>query len=62
MYLMVCLSLHVLAVHLHQTVTRAQPRRLRRGRALHFPYVLSGFPFLSVQMKPVAALSFLHHT
>ena len=60
--LVVCLLLHVSAVHCHHTVPSAQPRRFCRGAGLHFADELSALPFLSMQVKSIPGLPFYHET
>lgn len=60
--LVVCLLLHVSAIHCHHTVPSAQPRRFCRGAGLHFADELSALPFLSMQVKSIPGLPFYHET
>lgn len=55
---MVGFVLHILPVHLHHPVSRSQPRQVSRGAGLHFADELTAFIPLTVQVKPIAALSF----
>lgn len=59
-YLLMGFSLNIFPVHLHHSVPRAQSWLLGWRRMLHFADVLAGFSFLSVQVKPVAILTFGH--
>lgn len=54
---MVAFVLHILPVHLHHPVSWSQPGQIRRGAGLHFADELSAFIPLTVQVKPIAALS-----
>lgn len=56
--LMVCLFLHVNAIHCNHTVPGAQPRRLCWGAGLHFADKLSALPFLAMQVKTIPVLPF----
>lgn len=56
------LHLHILSVHLHHPVSRSQPGPVSRGAGLHFADKLPPFVPLSVQMKPIPALSFAQET
>lgn len=59
---MVCFHLHILPVHLHQSVSWSQPGHLSRGAGLHFADKLSAFVPLTVQVKSISALTFGQET
>ena len=59
---MVVFLLHILPVHLHHPVPRSQPGQVRRGAGLHFADELPAPIPLSVQVKPISALSFGQET
>ncbi len=59
---MVGFNLHILPVHLHHPVSWSEPGQVSRGAGLHFADELSPFVPLTVQVKPIAVLSFVQET
>lgn len=57
-HLIVAFVLHILPVHLHQSVSVAQPGKVSRGVGLHFSDELSASVALPVQVEPIAALPY----
>lgn len=59
---MVGFVFHILPVHLHHPVSWSQSAHVSRGAWLHFADELSAFIPLTMQVEPIAALSFGQET